>query len=72
MSINIYKYKSPRSPALVIRAKELSELLGVAQSTIHRWRLVGILPEPLKLGRGFVVWKRTDIDAWLKDKGETQ
>ncbi len=72
MAIKIYK--SPRSPSLVIRAKELSELLGVAPSTLYRWRKEHKLPKAIQLGKGFTAWRRSDIDQWLDDqtKPETE
>jgi len=49
---------------LLLRDKQLAELLGVGRATIHAWRAAGNLPPPLRIG-GAVRWRRDEIEAWL-------
>lgn len=36
---------------------------GIDPSTLHRWRVAGIVPEPLKLGKRMVKWDADEIEA---------
>ncbi|MEX3007205.1 helix-turn-helix transcriptional regulator [Hoeflea sp. TYP-13] len=49
---------------LYLNAQQASSLLGIAISTLAKWRLSGTGPEYAKLGRR-IIYRRVDIDAWL-------
>lgn len=53
---------------LIIRPKQLAEILGVSVVTLWRWRQAKIIPEPILLGVRFVGWKESTIIEWLKDR----
>jgi prophage regulatory protein len=49
----------------LLRATELSNVLGISKSTLWRWRKSGVFPHPIPLGPRMVGWRRQDIDEWL-------
>lgn len=56
------------APAALIRqyrCSDLSEILGVSESTIWRWNRTGRLPKGRSLSPGVTVWPADVIDAWL-------
>jgi len=57
-------YQANTPQPLLLRAKALATLLGVSERTIHSWRASGRLPPANKIA-GTVVWRRSDIDAWI-------
>lgn len=52
-----------RKPVLTV--KEAAEYLGLAQSTLNKWRCIGGGPEYLKLGK-VIRYRQSDLDAFLK------
>lgn len=56
-----------RAP-IFIRAKELSDALGISLSTLWRWRKAGVVPEPIALGPRIVGWRTSDIQNWLSNQ----
>jgi predicted DNA-binding transcriptional regulator AlpA len=48
-----------------IRARELSQRLGVSLATVWRWEKKGILPKKRRIGPNVVGWLAKDIDAHL-------
>lgn len=54
------------------RPKELAERLGVKLSCVWKWKQMGKLPPAMKMkgagGPGAVLWKLSDIDAWLENE----
>ena len=51
--------------SVIIREKELVEMLGIDPSTVRRNVKAGVIPKPIKLGRRAVGWHRDDIRDWL-------
>ncbi|EMP4113325.1 AlpA family phage regulatory protein [Vibrio alginolyticus] len=53
----------------VLRSAQLSELLGISQTTLWRWRKDPTIqfPTPIALGPRVVAWKFMDIEAWLNN-----
>jgi predicted DNA-binding transcriptional regulator AlpA len=58
----------PNDPLAMIRKDELAFLLGVNPWTIDGWRKAGRIPQPITLSPQIVVWRRSDIDAWLRER----
>jgi predicted DNA-binding transcriptional regulator AlpA len=55
----------------VVGAHEIGEMLGVTRSRANQLsREVGF-PKPYGVLRMGKVWRRTDIDAWMRKKGKT-
>ena len=50
----------------IIRIDEVSQLTGLARSTIYKKVSEGGFPPPVRLGARSVGWRLTDIDLWLQ------
>lgn len=50
----------------IIRPAELARQLNVSLTTIWRWRLQGIIPQPVLLGSRIIGWDQDTIDEWLQ------
>ncbi len=49
------------------RTADLMRLFDVTDRTIQKWTAMGRIPEPIRKGRGWVRWPRTQIDALLAE-----
>lgn len=50
---------------LLLCAREVGELLGIDEVTVHRWNAVGRIPAPVMQSRGCTRWSRPDLLAWI-------
>ena len=50
----------------ILTVAEAAEYLGLAQSTLNKWRCIGGGPKYLKMGKA-VRYRMIDIQKWLKD-----
>jgi prophage regulatory protein len=50
------------------RARDLQEKVRISKATIWSWVKQNKFPSPIKLGKGVTVWRKSDIDAWVKTK----
>lgn len=48
------------------RVSQVSELLGVSQSTIWRWTNQGVFPEPKRFGHRVTAWDENQIKAFIQ------
>jgi predicted DNA-binding transcriptional regulator AlpA len=55
-------------PLEMIRPRGLATLLGVNTWTLSNWRKRGRIPLPIVLSPQVVVWRRVDIDRWLRER----
>lgn len=53
---------------MVLRMRDLVELLGICRSTIYKLRKAGDFPEPVKVGPRSIGWRRADIEEWLEGR----
>lgn len=53
-----------------MRAKEAAAFLSIGVSTFWRWVADGRLPKGTKLATRTTVWRRSDIEAFLKEAEE--
>lgn len=53
----------------LLTLKEVAELLDVSTNTIYYWRWQGTGPKGHKVGK-HVRYRRSDIDAWLDERGD--
>lgn len=51
----------------LLTVKELAKLLKISIRSIWRYRSMGAIPKPIKVGKS-VRWDRKDIEQWLEDK----
>lgn len=49
-----------------VTIRELTEMLSVSRSTLHRMKQSGELPAAINLERRVVRWSRKDIELWLE------
>lgn len=54
---------TPINP-LLVREKDLPQLLGVSRATVRRLQDRGAFPTCIRLGR-CVAWRRADIELWI-------
>ena len=50
--------------AVLLKAAEVSEVLGVSRCTIWSWHSSGRIPLPIRIG-GVTRWRRSEIEAWV-------
>lgn len=50
--------------SLWLSTSETADLMGIAASTLHRWRAEGSGPPCVKL-RGALRYERAAVDAWM-------
>jgi predicted DNA-binding transcriptional regulator AlpA len=55
-------------PLALIHKHELAALLSVNPWTLDNWRKSGRMPPPIALSPQIVAWRRSDIDAWLRER----
>lgn len=53
-----------------MRAKDAAAFLSVGVSTFWRWVAEGKIPKGTKLAARTTVWRRSDIEAFLKEAEE--
>lgn len=69
-STHIYKSGINKGKAKVINARPASKgLIGVSDKTIWAWVKRGEFPAPVKLSPTVTVWRLSDIQAWMQEKG---
>ncbi|MEH6465936.1 MAG: AlpA family phage regulatory protein [Shewanella psychromarinicola] len=51
----------------ILRAAQISELLGISSTTLWRWRQdpTNDFPQPIALGPRLVGWRVSDIESYL-------
>ena len=58
------------APARLIDTGELAEQIGNQKNTIEGWRLKGIGPRYLAIGR-LIRYRQSDVDDWLESRIRT-
>ncbi|WP_371833227.1 helix-turn-helix transcriptional regulator [Ferrovibrio sp.] len=58
--------RSPEHPP----TKQLAARLGVHDNTLRKWRIAGLGPPFIKLGK-HVVYRRWTVEAWLSKHART-
>ena len=49
-----------------VKTAEAAEILGVAQNTLRKWAEQGKIPMRRNLANGYRLFKRKDLDKFLK------
>ncbi|MEN9390999.1 MAG: hypothetical protein RL017_296 [Pseudomonadota bacterium] len=52
----------------LLRLKDLTKQYAIPASTVWYWVKHGNFPKQIKLGERFVVWRESEIIAWLNSK----
>lgn len=50
--------------AQLLRLPKVTQMTGLARSTIYRLMAEGDFPSPVKLAKRAVAWRQTDLDQW--------
>lgn len=45
--------------------KEVMKRTTLARATVYRYMNTGIFPRQVKIGRGRVVWRASEVDEWI-------
>lgn len=60
-------------PNALVDASGLAAQFGTSVSSIYRKRSLGEpLPPAIRMGKGSLRWRQSDIDAWLEEQKEAQ
>ena len=52
---------------LSFSAEAAAAMIGISQVTLRKWRNQGRGPRPTRLSQNLVVYRRDDLDAWLRE-----
>ena len=55
---------------VILRPREVIELVGVSRATLDRWRRSGAFPAALQLGEQAIGWRRSTVLEWLDSRPE--
>ena len=50
---------------VLLSPEQLGEWLGVTRRTVDKWRSMGIGPQALRIGPRKVLYRKSDVLAWL-------
>jgi prophage regulatory protein len=50
---------------LLVRPKQTARLLGIGTATLWRKHAAGQVPEPVRIGRAVVRWRKKELEAWI-------
>ena len=53
--------------AQILRAKQAAQYIGMAPSTLAKWRMRNCGPRYIRAGKRIVVYRRRDLDRWLDE-----
>ncbi|MCI6529535.1 MAG: AlpA family phage regulatory protein [Mesosutterella sp.] len=56
----------------MIRAKDIARLLAVSPDAIYRMSGAGRFPRAIKLADRVVVWRLSEVKAWIEKKAEAR
>lgn len=63
------KKAKPFDPhAEIISPRHVRLIVGIAPITIWRLRREGKFPPPLRLTKGRIGWRRSDLERWLAER----
>ncbi len=58
------------SAPLFLRIGDVMRLTGLGRSTIYRLMAAGEFPQPVRLTRRLVAWRRADVERWCDGRPE--
>lgn len=51
----------------MLRSREAARMIGISPRTLAKWRHRGVSPQCVRLGYNLVVYRLSDIDAWIRE-----
>lgn len=52
----------------IIREKEAREITSLSRSSLWRYERDGCFPRRIKLGRGAIGWRMSDLHDWIQSR----
>ncbi|ETY72228.1 phage transcriptional regulator AlpA [Bifidobacterium moukalabense DSM 27321] len=52
----------------MLRSREAARMIGISPRTLAKWRQRGVGPQCVRLGYNLVVYRLSDIDAWIRTR----
>jgi prophage regulatory protein len=53
----------------LIRLKQVLEIIPISRASVWRLSAAGRFPKPIRLTERCTAWKKSDIEAWLQERG---
>lgn len=57
----------PKSPQLLLTAREAAALCAIGERTLWRWSRSGVSPAPVKIGGAAVRYRREELLEWIQE-----
>ena len=54
----------------LVRLRELVKLLSISRANVYRLMKIGKFPQSIKLTERTVVWRLSELEAWIQEKRE--
>jgi predicted DNA-binding transcriptional regulator AlpA len=58
---------APAEQPLLLRERQVLALFGFTRSHFRNLLAAGRVPAPIRLGKHWVAWRRSDLERWLAD-----
>jgi excisionase family DNA binding protein len=55
----------------LLTAPEVAAFLGIPLQTLYQWRVKGVAPRAVKVGR-HLRFRRADVEAWIDSRSDDQ
>lgn len=52
----------------IVRRAEVEHVTGLSRATLYRMIAAGRFPAPVRLGKGAVGWRQSEVRAWLESR----
>lgn len=52
----------------LLRRPAVEELTGLSRSTLYEMMPKGAFPRPVKIGARAVAWRKSQVDAWIRER----
>lgn len=56
----------------LIGTSDIADMLGVSRQRVGKLFLDGRLPDPVGRLRNARIWRRSDVEAWMKEQGRAR
>ena len=52
----------------LVRLRELVKLLSISRANVYRLMKIGKFPQSIKLTERTIVWKLSELEAWIQER----
>ena len=53
----------------MLKSREAARMIGISPRTLAKWRQRGVGPQCVRLGYNLVVYRLSDLGAWIREHG---